>query len=207
MAATGPSVTLPQTLPFTLGQGSYSAVRALLSFDDVSVATPTWVDKTAKLRSYDVEHGRTTELDDFEPGKATAVFDDNDRSLDPTVTASVRPRNRLWLYEEFSGEVHDLFKGFAESWQHSYDPSGKFDAVATVVASDALKRLSTGALPTTSPVRGSYEDLVASDNPSGYWRLNEAPELRVQPAEPTEPNPEPWHPGLFKTPKHGKGWT
>lgn len=32
------------------------------------------------------------------------------------MVSTVRPMNRVPLYEEFSGEVHDLFRGFIENW-------------------------------------------------------------------------------------------
>src|SRR6266511_5884847 len=128
MATTGtalwPSTTTwPDTTVYP-GQGNFPMVRALVSFDDVSVASPSWTDKSNKLLDWQTARGRPTELDQFDAGTANVAFDNRDRSLDPIVNTSVRPMNRVWLYEEFSGEVHDLFRGYAEAWQLSWPTPG-----------------------------------------------------------------------------------
>src|SRR6266542_1011334 len=156
MATTGPalwpsSTTWPDTTVYP-GQGSYPMMRALVSFDDVSVASPVCTDKTDKLRDWQVARGRATELDQFDAGSAQVEFDNRDRSLDPIINTSVRPMNRVWLYEEFSGEVHDLFKGYAESWQQTWPGGGWSDAVATVRAVDEIKVLARTTLPTTGTI-------------------------------------------------------
>jgi hypothetical protein len=214
VATTGTAIwpgatTLPGagTIP---GQGTAPIVRVRYSTDDVSDSTPSWTEvANTKFRSFSISRGRESELSAFDAGSTTVRVDNRNRTFDPNLNASIRPLNRWWIYSEFAGEVHTLFKGYAESYALEWPDGGWSEAVSTVSLVDEFKVLTLGVTPTTSPPRDSYEDLVASDNPSGYWRLNEAPELRIQPAEVTDPNPSPpWGGGgAPRTPPHGKGWT
>lgn len=175
MASVAPAI-FPSTSLFPSsttwpGQGNFPIVRCLISHENASVEAPSFVDYTKRLRSYDTARGSSTELEAIDAGTATAVLDNRDRVLDPTINANVRPLNRVWLFEEFSGAVRDLFHGYAESWQQNWDRSGVFDATATVRAADELKLLSLDALPVTNPPRDSYADVVMFDKPSAYWRM------------------------------------
>jgi len=177
MASTGTALwpgasTFPNTNVFP-GQDFLPIVRFLLSTDDLSVNNPTYTDYYTRLRSYEVSRGRGSELDDFDAGSATVVVDDRDRTFDPNVNALIRPLNRGWLYVEWSGEVHDLFKGYATSYIESWDQSGIVDAVTTITFADEFLVLAANALSVTSPPRDTYGDLVLSDNPVGYWNFNE----------------------------------
>lgn len=182
MASTGPpvitsSTTVTSTSTVT-GQGFFPLFRCRVSFDDVLISTPTWTDLSSRLRSFDITRGRTNELAEFDTGSASIVLDNRDRTLDPNVTATVRPLNRVWFYEEFSGEVHDLFRGYVTAWQQSWDPSGIVDATATITASDEFLVLSQAALATTNPPRETYQDLVMADGPVAYWDMHEDPTQR-----------------------------
>ena len=48
------------------------------------------------------------------------------------------------------------------------------DAETVVALSDEFKMLARDRLPTMDPPRDSYDDLVASDTPSGYYPFNDA---------------------------------
>jgi hypothetical protein len=162
--------TLPLTLPFTPGQEAAPIVRCYIATDDFSDSTPNWTDVTAKMRSYSTSRGRNTELEDFNAGTASVVLDNRDRAFDPTVQVSIRPLNRIWLFEEFSGERRDLFRGYAERYEQNWDPSGIVDATATVYAADEHKLLANQALPssgtiasgTTEQQLGAILDLIGS---------------------------------------------
>jgi hypothetical protein len=182
MATTGPALypgasTFPGTSVYP-GQGDSPIVRCLLTTDDVSASTPNWTDVTADIRSYSVRRGRNAELEDFDAGTATVVLDNRDRSFDPTVNAAIRPRNRLWLFEEFSGETHSLIKSYANSWTQAWDRSGIVDATATVTASDEFSVLArkllpaSGTIPGAPPSReaqiGAVLDLVSSQAPRRF---------------------------------------
>lgn len=180
MASTNTRLGLPFQLSAQLGQGTRPLVRCRVSFSDAAALTPIWTEKTDQLRDYSTSRGRNTELEQFDAGSATISFVNKDRSLDPNSNASVRPMNRVWLCEEFSGSMRDLFKGYAESWEQTYDPTGILDATTTVTAVDEFKVLTLSALPTTSPPRDSYADLIAFNNPDCYYPLNDDPATLIQ---------------------------
>lgn len=196
-AATGTALfpgssTFPDTTVYP-GQGTQPYVRCRFSFDTFDDPTPSWSEVTnSDFRSFSTSRGRDNEQSQFDAGSASVVLDNRDRAYDPNFNASILPMNRIWLYEEFSGEVHDLFKGYVESWIQGWPGGGWSDAVVTASAVDEFKILNLQTVPATSPPRASYEDLLSSDQPTGYWRLNEDPSRLVQEAiSATDPNPPP----------------
>lgn len=172
MANTGPSTSLPLTLPFTPGQGPFPVVRCYHTTDDATNPSPVWVDRTPKMRFYSTSRGRQNELSEFEAGTASVVFDNRDRALDPVINSAIRPFNRIWLFEDYSNETRDLFKGYAESWQQGWAPGGTADATSTVSAADEFKPLNLNKLSVTDPPRDTYQDVILFDNPAGYWRMD-----------------------------------
>ena len=154
----------------------------LISFDDASESTPTWHYVTSFWRGYTTNRGRGNELARVDAGTITFTLDNRDRRFDPTYAAgpyypNVTPMNRVWHRVRYGGETVDIFKGYVESWPQEW-PSKGYDAVANVTAVDEFKILALDHLPTTDPPRDSYADLVAFDDPSGYWRLGDDPASR-----------------------------
>lgn len=194
------------------GQGEAPLLQVLLSFDDVTVPTPVWTYVADnKVRSFSVSRGRDSELTEFDTGNARVTLDNRNRAYDPTSNSSIRPMNQLWLREQFSGETHDLFKGYVEIWDQQWPGGGWSDAIVEVSAADEVKILSLDALPNTDPPRDDYFGLVSSDAPEGYWRLNVNPTIQIQPPADVVPNPPLLlGPTIFvgglKTPPTGKGW-
>lgn len=189
---TGAALIIPFTVGTSqiVGQGNFPIVRCRISFDDYAESTPVWNEVTnSDFRGYSTSRGRENEQQTHDAGTATVVLDNRDRAYDPNVNATVTPMNGLWLYEEFSGEVRDIFKGYVDAWQQGWPDGGWSDAVVTATATDEFKVLAMQAVPTTSPPRGTYADLVAVDIPTGYWRLNEDPDQFIQ--EPVNPPPNP----------------
>jgi hypothetical protein len=177
-ATTGPALktsTSQVTSTSTLtGQGVAPIVRARYSLDDVSVSTPIWVEvDNSDLRSFSTSRGRDSEQTQFDAGSASVTLDNRDRQFDPVLHATIRPLNRWWLFEEFSGEVQDLFKGYAESYGNQWPGGGWSDAVCVVTIVDEFKIAALDNLPTTNPPRSSYADLVLFDQPSGYWSMKD----------------------------------
>ena len=162
----------------------------LVSFDDASVDPPTWIDYTSRAAVVSSSRGRESELSQFDAGSGEAELRNRDRVLDPLNNAAVRPMNRLWILERFGGVAYSIFKGYTESWQQRYDSSGVLDATATASASDERKLLGWQAMPGFSPERSSYDELIASDLPDGYWPLSDPVERTVQPQKAVPPNPE-----------------
>lgn len=198
-AATGTALwpgssTFPSTGVYP-GQGNAPIVRCRFSFDDASDPTPSWSEvANSDFRSFNVSRGRENELATIDAGTASVVLDDRDRAYDPTNSIAVKPMNRVWLYEEFSGEVHSIFRGYVESWEPGWANGGWSDATATANCTDEFKVLALLTVPTTSPPRASYEDVIGSDTPVGYWRLNEDPASLVQTPTDSDPNPNPFDP-------------
>ena len=189
MAAVGSKLTIPFLVGTGQigGQGNKPELWVLYTTDDASVANPNWIDATAKVRSFSTVRGRESELQDVDAGTATITVDNKDRTFDPDMNANIRPMNRWWIRTQFTGETQDLFKGYADSYQQDWDaPVGS--AQTRVALTDEVKVLALDALPTTAPPRSSYGDLVQSDNPAGYWPLNEDPATLIQPADIPEPS-------------------
>jgi hypothetical protein len=170
--------SFPNTTQYP-GQGLMPIARCRISYDDVSVATPTWTEvANSKFRAFSSSRGRDVEHSEFDTGTASAAVDNRDRAFDPINNAAVRPYNRIWLYYEFSGRVGDIFRGYASTWAQGWPDGGWSDAVATANAADEFTVLSQAALPVTNPPRDTYADLIAVDGPVGYWDMNEDPTAR-----------------------------
>jgi hypothetical protein len=173
--ALAPENNLYPGLATFAGQGLSPLLQVLYSLDDVSDSTPSWtyVDDD-KVRSFGTSRGRESEDKDFDAGTASVVVDNRDRAFDPNVNASIRPMNRWWLREQFSGETNDLFKGYADSYDNQWPGWGGSDAECLVSCADEFKVLALDALPSTSPPRDTYQEVIASDNPNGYFNLYQA---------------------------------
>lgn len=181
MASVGPAVVTGSAVvtgtSVVTGQGPLSIVRARYTTDAASVALPTWVE-AGGLREYDLGHGRSSLLSEFETGQATLTLDNRTRTFDPLSNPAIRPFNRWWIYEEFSGVTEDLFRGYAISYVSEWPEKGK-DATAVVTIADELAVLAAAGLPVTDPPRESYASLIAVDRPEAYFDLSEAPQDRV----------------------------
>lgn len=111
----------------------------------------------------------------MDAGTATVEVRNTDRLFDPTFNVNARPMNQLWLQEQFSGETNDGFRGWVDSYDQGWET---FEGVATITATDEFKVLSLDALPVMSPPLESYEAVVMSDEPDGYWRMNDPVEIK-----------------------------
>lgn len=181
--------SFPNTTQYP-GQGTQAIIRARYSTDDVSVSVPTWNEViNLDFRAYSVARGRDNELSEFAAASGTVTFDNRDRAFDPLSNSLIRPFNRIWLYEEAAGEVHDVLKGYVLFWELDYPGGGWSDAVATANVTDEFAVLASMALETTDPPRETYQDLVASDQPFGYWNMNEDPAgIAFQPLDTSPPS-------------------
>lgn len=213
MANVGTKLTIPFVVGAgqIVGQGNAPELWAIYTTDDATITSPVWIDATPKVRPFVTSRGRDTELQSVDAGSASITLDNRNRTFDPNVNALIRPLNRWWLREQFAGETHDMFKGYAESYHNQWPNGGWSDAECVVSCADEFKILSLDALPTTSPPRDSYPELVAYDNPEGYWRLNQDPAIQIQPPvsvepQPISPNPNLQHIGPSRTPRRGKGF-
>jgi len=176
MATVGTRLTIPFTVGTSqiVGQGNTPELWCLYTTDDASSTSPTWnTVPWTDVRSFSISRGRENELSEVDAGTATITLDNRDRNFDPSFNTAIRPLNRWWLREQFSGETQDLFYGYAEAYEQSWPGTGVGNAETVVSCADEFKVLALDKLPTMSPPRDTYEDYVQIDAPLTYWTFND----------------------------------
>lgn len=143
------------TVELGLGQGPFD--------------TPSWTSLGAKVIDASIRRGRTSELDQVQPGTASVRLASESRAFDPDYSAgtyygSLTVGTPMRIRDSDGSTTRTLFTGFIESVSHE-EPLGDRTGFATFVAVDALSILAT-------PAR-RYESMVLRDQPLAYWRLNE----------------------------------
>jgi hypothetical protein len=112
-------------------------------------------DVTSYVRSISCKRGKSTNLDRFTAGQLSVVFDNRDRTFDPTYTSStlygaIVPRRRIRFYAGYdSSSLHSQFVGFIDDWNFDYDVSG--DSTATASASDGFTVLANQTFTMSAP--------------------------------------------------------
>lgn len=178
MATTGAQLEVPHvvnTSGATVGQGNAPEAWILYSTDDASEPTPDWADATAKVYSFSSSRGRESELQDVDAGTASVTLDNRARTFDPVHNSAIRPMNRWWIREQFTGETQDIFRGYADSYDQQW-PSPVGDAITVVSITDEFKVSALDKMPSTDPPRDSYPDLIMADEPTAYWRMDDDPQ-------------------------------
>ena len=150
---------------------AFPTLTVEVAFTTTPFATPTWTDVTAFVVGGDVTRGRTSELDRIRAGQATVVLTNDDRRFDPTHTTgpywpNVLPMRRLRIRAVFDAVTYDVFSGFIDRWEQTYQHPGV--AHATVTATDAFKVFAANQLPTSA-----YAAEVLADGPLAWWRVDE----------------------------------
>lgn len=121
-------------------------VRGLLDNDVYLLGGTIFFDVTDKVKSVAVRRGKNRQLDEYDAGLANIVFDNNDRTFDPTFANSpyagqIIPKRAVRI----SSNGERLFTGVIDDWNLSYDPSGNSEASAA--ASDAFTLFNTQTMP------------------------------------------------------------
>ena len=111
----------------------------------VTFQTLAEADLTSYTKSVSVSRGRSRQLDQFNAGTATVVFDNSTRILDPLNTDSpyypyVLPRAEI----KITANEIPIFTGVVSDWDLSYDITNNDEIVA--VCSDAFTVLANQAL-------------------------------------------------------------
>ena len=152
-----------------------------ISFDDPGTpeASRTYVSVEDRLRSWSVDGGRDSELDDYDATTATYVLDNRDRELDPTNAASsffpdVVPNRLIWHRIEIDSGIYDVFKGYIEGWGPEWPEHGVGDHRANIRATDGRKALRLNTFEAADPDVLDYPDVISVDEPSFYARMGEA---------------------------------
>lgn len=91
------------------------------------------------MRSVQIHQGRQRLLAQTEVGSATAVIDNRDRSLDPTLHPEVKPGVHLQIQAVLGSQTIDLFRGYVRSFGQAWVEEA--DATSEIVAEDAFSLL------------------------------------------------------------------
>lgn len=95
----------------------------------------------------------------YEASQCTVLLDNSDRRFDPTNTSGpytaagvtqITPMRAVRILADWSGTTYELFRGYVDEWQLSYDDPGY--AEVTLTASDAFKVLGNINRDAATPV-------------------------------------------------------
>lgn len=156
----------------------------LLEFseDPLSDASPAWADVTSDLRSIEWWAGIDREGDEPKPGGATIHLKNTNRRWEPEFgsnTITTGRRFRLTLNDGGGSTQEGLW--YVTDIAIDYPASTGYSEV-TMSCSDGCEVLALDALPLMDPPDAdSYADVVAFDEPWGYWRLGEPAGTRARP--------------------------
>jgi hypothetical protein len=148
--------------------------KGLLDNTEFRLSGTIFYDVTDKVKSIAVRRGKNRQLDEFDPGLANVVFDNNDRTFDPEYAASpyfgqVIPKRAIRV----SSAGNRLFTGVIDDWGLTYNPAG--DSEASAASSDAFTLFNTQTLPAgTAVAQKSGERINAILNlPDVNWPQQE----------------------------------
>lgn len=130
-----------------------------------------WRDISADFVSGSIRRGKQRELDDYQPGTSSLLFNNTSRQYDPSNTAgpyygSILPMKRLWVLASWAGITYSKFFGYTDRWIQT--KQGPHHGTTTVTATDAFKVLNRNDLP-----ESVWAQEVATDAPLLWWQLNE----------------------------------
>lgn len=105
-------------------KGELGNVTYLLAPDTV------FVDVTSVVAAVSIDRGRAREVDEYATGKATVVFNDNDRTFDPSYSGSpydgqITPMRRIRV----AWQNVDIFNGWVDDWSVTYEPGDQLSRV------------------------------------------------------------------------------
>ena len=108
------------------------------------------IDVTSFVRDFNLDRGKTRELERFQAGQASVRFNNNDRTFDPTFEGSpfagqIEPRRQIRI------TVDDVaqYEGTIDDWNIDYDPGG--NSIATAKAFDGIANLANIRLESLTP--------------------------------------------------------
>ena len=111
-------------------------VKGLLDNTEYVLAGTLFFDVTDKVQTIAIQRGKNRQLDQYDPGLANVVFNNNDRTFDPEYEASpffgqIIPKRQIRIS---SGGIVQFF-GVIDDWNLTYEPSG--DSLVAAACSDA----------------------------------------------------------------------
>lgn len=136
----------------------------------IALASVSWTDITAYVRSLSIQQGRSTTLDEFQAARLSMLVDNRDRRFDPGYTSgpyysNLKPMRRVRVSFTYSATTVTWFVGYINAWPQDYNPP--HDASVVITATDAFTILNRYFLPSVYAVE------VAADSPAVWYRLGE----------------------------------
>lgn len=94
--------------------------------------TTVFVDVSQHVSAVSIDRGRDREIDEYGTGTATVVFNDDDRTFDPSYSGSpyfgqLTPMRRIAI----TWRDNDLFTGWIDDWSVTYEPGDNLSRVTT----------------------------------------------------------------------------
>jgi hypothetical protein len=111
-------------------------VKGVLDNTEYVLAGTLFFDVTDKVQTIAIQRGKNRQLDQYDPGLANVVFNNNDRTFDPEFEASpffgqIIPKRQIRISS--GGQVQ--FFGVIDDWNLTYEPNG--DSLVAAACSDA----------------------------------------------------------------------
>lgn len=128
-----------------------SPTKGRLDNTDYRLSGSIFYDVTPKVRSIAIRRGKNRQLDEFDPGLANIVFDNNDRTFDPEYAASpyagqIIPRRSVRISS--GGKL--VFVGTIDDWNLNYAVGSISEAAAA--CSDAFSLFNDQLVPAGTAV-------------------------------------------------------
>jgi hypothetical protein len=118
------------TNPFQLDDASYGIL------DTSELASTSLTDLSSLVKSVSIDRGKSRQLDQFNAGTATVVFDNSSRILDPLNDDSIYYPNVLPRCGiQITANGIPIYYGLVVDWNLSYDITGQ-DIMTAVCADD-----------------------------------------------------------------------
>lgn len=149
-------------------------VEAAFGAPVISTSALTWTNLSTRVVSFQIQSGRSDQLDNFDIGRLSIRFENNDGALNPSNTASpyypnLNPRTpiRVRGYDQYYADLYgsssaatSLFAGYTEAWNDDF--VDRTIAYSDVTAYDVIGLLQQTNLSTSYPrqLSGSRVDAV-----------------------------------------------
>ena len=127
------------------------SIKGRLDNTDYRLSGSIFYDVTEKVRSIAIRRGKNRQLDEFDPGLANIVFDNNDRTFDPEYALSpyagqIIPRRAVRI----SSGGQQVFVGTIDDWNLQYSVDNISEASAA--CSDAFSLFNDQLVPAGTAV-------------------------------------------------------
>jgi hypothetical protein len=147
-----------------------SATKGVLDNTEFTLSGVVFFDVTNRVKSVATRRGKNRQLDDFNPGLANILFNNEDRTFDPEFPDSpfagqIIPKRAVRIS---SGGL-PIFTGVIDDWNLEYLPSGESDASAACADNFANLNSQSLSLSTAVPQTTGARVEAVLNLPSVNW--------------------------------------